>query len=295
MMLAIDKLLLSDTNPDGSASPQAWRQYGMNLDGLFTTAESLNTCKPRPGGTAVDVLPDGDNGKDNAFGKNILPILMGYFGSMGEMTNAMITNGDMTLLFSLSGSGQGGPACAATGKLFLGADLGKPPLFDGSDIWPIDPSSLTNPADATSAACVFPETAVAENTVQAQPPSELQVVLSLDGARLVLPIRHARISMQLDAQGATAGQIGGLIPAAEFVDAFKKAAGSMDDAFCDPNSATAQSLFNMIRDASDILSDGTQDPKKQCDAISIGLGFTMKHANLGSVAPAAPPSESCVP
>ena len=64
----------------------------------------------------------------------------------------------------------------------------------------------------------------------------------------------------------------------------------------DPNSPTLQSILNQLRQASDIMSDGSQDPAKQCDAISIGLGFTMKSAQLGPVAPPTPPpADPCIP
>jgi hypothetical protein len=41
------------------------------------------------------------------------------------------------------------------------------------------------------------------------------------------------------------------------------------------------------------MTDGTQDPTKVCDGISVGLGFDMKPAQIGVVAPPAAPSMSC--
>jgi hypothetical protein len=52
-------------------------------------------------------------------------------------------------------------------------------------------------------------------------------------------------------------------------------------------------LITSIRQASDILVDGTQDPTKPCDGISIGLGFDAVAANLGSVGPTEPASDTC--
>ncbi len=41
------------------------------------------------------------------------------------------------------------------------------------------------------------------------------------------------------------------------------------------------------------MSDGTQDPTKTCDGISIGLGFEMTLAQRGGVGPAKPTQMAC--
>ena len=52
--------------------------------------------------------------------------------------------------------------------------------------------------------------------------------------------------------------------------------------------------FAQIAQASDILTDGTQDPTKPCDGISIGLGFDGALVQLGTpVAPPPPPTNPC--
>ena len=49
-----------------------------------------------------------------------------------------------------------------------------------------------------------------------------------------------------------------------------------------------------IRKSADILADGTQDPNRTCDAISIGLGFEAVAAKVGAVAAAEPaPADPC--
>jgi hypothetical protein len=51
-------------------------------------------------------------------------------------------------------------------------------------------------------------------------------------------------------------------------------AGALDPSYCSPG--TKDFLITAIRQASDMLSNGTQDPNATCDAISVGLGFTAK-------------------
>ena len=47
--------------------------------------------------------------------------------------------------------------------------------------------------------------------------------------------------------------------------------------------------MDSIRQASDILKDGTQDPNEECDGISVGLGFEAKAVVVGDIAPAPQP------
>jgi len=113
-----------------------------------------------------------------------------------------------------------------------------------------------------------------------------------------IPIHHARFEMKFTPglDGAVEGQLGGIIDTEAFVAEIAKAATKFDTSFCDPNSPTMHAILNQIRQASDIMLDGTQDPAKACDGISIGLGFTMKAAQLGPVAPPDPPFiDPCMP
>ncbi|MDI1449520.1 hypothetical protein [Polyangium sp. 6x1] len=298
VVLAMDRLLIGDTNPDGTPNyTSGWKQYGRNIDGLVSTKNSVDVCKPAAGASPAGAYPDGDNGIDNSFGRNILPMFLGLSSDLSMVQNEAIANGELTYLLSVASLGQN--TCSTSSKLFLGANLGKQPAFDGSDVWPIDASSLTDPADATSAVCSFPSTAITPGLVDAGPPSQFTLLLlKLGAGDLKLPIHQARISLQLDDNQASAmnGQISGVLYTKELTDAMQKVAAQFDESFCDPSSPTLQSILNQIRQASDILSDGTQDPNKECDAISIGIGFTMKSAQLGGVVPAAPPPpDPCVP
>ena len=55
-----------------------------------------------------------------------------------------------------------------------------------------------------------------------------------------------------------------------------------------------ESIGEQLRQAADIMLDGTQDPNQTCNAISIGLGFEAVEANLADVAlPVPPPFQPC--
>jgi hypothetical protein len=83
--------------------------------------------------------------------------------------------------------------------------------------------------------------------------------------------------------------IGGVLNTQEFVAQVLKVAYLLD--LC--TNSILPTLVQEIEQASDILSDGTQDPTQTCDAISIGLGFDMASAQIGDVGPAAPVGMSC--
>ncbi|UQA64058.1 hypothetical protein [Polyangium aurulentum] len=296
-VLAIDHLSLGVTNPDGTPNYQnGWRQYGFNIDGLTSTKDSTDVCKPVAGTVPAVPYPDGNDGKDNSFGKNIMPIISSLSANPEEKVNELFSSGARTYMLSISASG-GGSACAATTKLFAGAPLGMMPQFNGTDLWPLDPVLLSNPADPTSATNVFLNSAIDGDTFK----SGLEANFTLDISNgesmfLHLPLRHVRLEMKLLPDGAIAGQLGGVMDTEEFVVEVQKNAAVFDDVFCDPNTPTLQGILSQVRQASDIMNDGTQDPTKTCNGISVGLGFTMKPVQLGAVAAPQPPApDPCAP
>jgi hypothetical protein len=184
-----------------------------------------------------------------------------------------------------------------TSKIYTGTPLGAPPKFDGSDCWPVAPEGLSNPNSLTSAKAVFPMGSVAINHWDTGPTNAtVAIQMKLGGITIHLDIHHAHLSMDLDPdhQGAQTGQLGGVIDTTQIVTEVKKVAGAFDPSLC--KGATIESILTQLAQASDILKDGTQDPTKTCDGISIGLGFTAKALSLGGIGPAAVAQpDPCVP
>src|SRR4051812_27304309 len=61
---ALHKLFLGNTDRAGTASPDAWKKFGYDLDGKTTTSiHDTAVCKPKD-----STVVDGENGIDNAFG-----------------------------------------------------------------------------------------------------------------------------------------------------------------------------------------------------------------------------------
>ena len=90
-----------------------------------------------------------------------------------------------------------------------------------------------------------------------------------------------------------AGYLSGVLATKELEDAIAKMAQALSPDLC--SGSTIESIKQSIRQASDIMKDGTQDPAKECDGVSIGIGFEAVRVTLGSVAPKASPSPDPCP
>ncbi len=55
-----------------------------------------------------------------------------------------------------------------------------------------------------------------------------------------------------------------------------------------PATCTARVTADTLRQASDIMVDGSQEPNKICNGISIGIGFEAKRAGIGGVSAPQP-------
>jgi hypothetical protein len=295
-VLAVDQLFLGDTDFGGVKSANAWKDFGFDIDGKTSTETSTDLCQPAAGGKKSISYPDGNAGIDNAFGKNLVQkILAPLAPDVSADVSAAIQAGETGLLLAFIGLGAEADHPAFTTRLYGGAPLGQPPLFDGSDCWPVLQELLEDPADIESSKTVFTASTLQANAWSSGGVATIE--LALGGTfPMHLTIRQARVSAVLDANhaGATLGQIGGVLDTEELADEFKRIAGNYDPSLCGGN--TIESILDQIRQYSDILADGTQDPAQTCNGISIGLGFTMKSAELGGVAaPALPPVDPCAP
>jgi hypothetical protein len=137
---------------------------------------------------------------------------------------------------------------------------------------------------------------VNNNTWVSGSKGSIDLMLSISGFTLDLTVGSAQIAFDMDSTHHTGsnGTIAGVLNTQTLISELQTVAGTFDPAFCDPNNPTFQGIASEIAQASDIMSDGTQDPTKTCDGISIGLGFNSALVQLGSVAaPTTPPPNPC--
>ncbi len=300
-VFAVNELLLGDTDRSGSPNPSAWKTYGFNLDNKIVNckgAECNNVkghCKPNAGASPSSVYPDGDDGIDNAFGKLLLPIITGLAQDASAQINESIQEGAFTIMLRIDALGTQANYVDLFTRLYAGVtlvdDMGNEliPKFDGTDEWPVAPELLDDPQDIDSSKVKFPSSYVNEHTWVSGSPGNIDLSLGVAGFTLTLKISNALIAMDLDPdrKGATNGTIAGVIPVEPLIEELRKVAGSFDEGLC--TGTTFDSLADQIRQASDMLQDGSQSEDKTCDAISIGLGFNAGTVQIGAVADPAPP------
>ncbi len=262
-----------------------FRGAGYDLDGLVSRAGDCRHCALVPDADPARVVTDGEGGVDNSFGANVVPLLEELAPGVETRENDAIAAGRFTLLFTLDSidDPDGTPDQWTTAALYGGADRGAPPVFDGTDVWPISGAALAT----------FPDSYVADGTWVSGSLGDVELPLALPGGvQLRLPIRHAGFSMRVHGSQASAsadhGVISGVVPLADLASALR---ASADASSCD----AYDSLIEQLRQMSDVMSDRTNgDPGRTCDAISIGVGFEGSAVIPGGVvAPDPAPPDPC--
>jgi hypothetical protein len=290
-VLAVNQLFF------GEGDNGQWKQFGFNIDGLVSTAQSTNLCQPAAGATPAEVYPDGNNGIDNSFGANLLPEILSLDPTWVSDINNGIQAGTFTVLLELDCLPAKGDVSQFTTKLFGGTALGMTPKWDGTDKWPVEPDLLNNPTDPESSSIVFPGCSLTDSNFYSGKNVTfvltVPVMTAMMSTSIKLTLYAAQMTMTLSAdhKTASAGMIGGVLNTQELLGQVEKIAVLLN--LC--TSSVLPELITTVEQASDILADGTQDPTQTCDGISMGLGFTMAAAEIGVVGPAAPVGMSCGP
>jgi hypothetical protein len=295
---AIDRLYFGDTDWLGNSSTAGWKEIGLNLDGWVSTATSTQHCTLFPGSVSAILKTDGTAGRDNSFGSNVLPLVHSLRADWSAEVNEGIANGAFTWLFHMEAFSPTLPSQnGIRGALYAGAPMTTHPLWDGSDVWPIAYSSVAN-GDPSVPNVRF-ESAYVVSNVWVSGPSTIPIPLELpfEDSALSLRIHRAQVVAEVrQTPGGLAlveGVFGGVLHVEEVIEAFLRILQAMDPALC--QTATFDTIADAFRRMCDILEDGTQDPSRPCEAISIGLGFHASPAHLGSVGAPQPPPSSCPP
>lgn len=253
----------------GAADPAAWRNIGLDIDGIASTRTSTDVCKLAAGAPA-GVHDDGVGGVDNSFGANVVPMLVAFFGSdVNAHMNATLLSAERTDLLAIRGAD-------AAGDATVGASLN---------------------------GAALPHAWIAGSTFVAAP-SEQQYQLALgkvgDGAatgfptELVLRIQHVQIVAPLRGGAWTieGGVLSGIIPVDEAVQDVHDTVLALHP---DESPDMLADFERMVRQAADILVDGKQDPTRPCDGISVGLRFAADAHGAQLHPPKALPGTQEVP
>jgi len=291
---AVDTVFLGEATRNGTLSNTAWKDYGYDIDGLVTTSQSTNVCTLYQGAPKSNQA-DGTGGIDNAWGAVLLPILQTAASqpTPSKTESQVIDAGGWTLQIQVTGLSDDPQQSAVglTSQLFVSGSYGGTPTFDTSTNWPVLSTSVHDGATIASGSTVqFSSSYVSNGTFVSGPgPNPLTLTFTFGGVTLPLTIHHAVFTFDhVDHADAAYGTISGVVDTDEFVAAMQAVAGNISTSLC---GAAFDGIADQIRQAQDILLDGTNTANVACDAISIGLGFTAKLvANPTTVVQAPPPS-----
>jgi hypothetical protein len=289
---AVSRYFLGDTDLDGKPSTvNGWKKFGFDLDGKISTSASTDLCKPDRAMVSSVGRRDGTDGIDNAFGESILGVLRGLNANFADDTNKALAAGGSTLLFDLEKLGAGPDYNPLPGRFYVGTALGTTPLYDGSDAWPVRSDLLADPADITTTKVRFPDAYVVDGTWVGHADGDIPLALHglpSSATPVHFVIHHAVVTLTLDAShdGVARGTLAGILSSDLLVVEANRLGREIDLTFCTDDYHA--SIDQIVRSAADILTDGTQDPARTCDGVSIGLGFEAKRVQLG--APTAPPA-----
>ena len=292
-VFAVNQLFLGETNRAGVPTKDAWKDYGYNIDGLTTTKTDSNVCT-RVGGADPAKQEDGNGGIDNAFGRTVLGFILGLVPTPSKTINDSIQGGSFTVLLEVTGLTDDPKQTntGLSGRLLVGgayddSDGGTPkkPTFAPDDNWPF------------RAMPIIPITGAYVNNgtfVNGAGGATVELALFIQGVQLSLSINRAAITFDhTGPNDITNGTISGVINTEALVSGIEKVAGRISTQLC--GGSTLDTIKQTIRQASDILSDGSNKAGVNCDAISIGIGFTGK--KIGDLTKTAvdkpPPADPC--
>ncbi|MBL8609285.1 MAG: hypothetical protein JNL38_18290 [Myxococcales bacterium] len=281
-VFAVQNLLFGDTDrTSGAASGEAWKKYGYNLDGKLSTSKSTDICTPAEGGSK-DAAVDGADGRDNSFGKNIVPIIQQLAGNdFGKSVNDSVQGGSFTVMFEVTGlKGEKQTNTGLSGQIFAGAKFdgipenqGKKPTFTKADNWPVSGELLNGDTIESGSKVKITDAYIVNGTFVAKA-DKITISLVLQGQALNISINKAIITMDVAGENAGNGTIAGVIDANELITGLKSVAGSISKSLCE--GTTFDNIAQQLRQFSDILSDGSNAAGQKCTGISVGLGFTGK-------------------
>jgi hypothetical protein len=300
MTFALRTLYLGEADRNGDPpSTTAWKDFGVNVDGLVSDKTSTDVCTLYAGAPKTNQV-DGNGGIDNAWGATLLPILQtaAALPTPSLVASQAIDTGGWTMQLQVTGLSDD-PKQSATGltaQIFSSGQYDNgTPTFDSATDWPVLSTSVNDGQTIASGAIArFDGAYVTGGTFVSGPgPDPLVLNVDINGVAISFNVHAAAITFDhTSPDAATNGTIAGVLDTQEVVSTFQSIAGQFSITLC--GSAFA-GIAQQIDQASDILGDGTNTSGTACNAISIGLGFdAARVANPTKVVPPpSPPPDPC--
>jgi cysteine-rich repeat protein len=317
------RIWIGETNLAGEESMNAWQGFGLDLDGTCTNSstcldvQNQQSCKP-----GSDQIPfDGELCRDNTFASlqpvaAAVPEIGARFGIGEAEFNCNLWRGSYTVIARMSGYNGRPNDSQVRVDVYISPGLVRPmpwecpsedfasqyPLWRLSNEFKIDPGNLAG----TSQDGELPESTVfdADGYVRDgylvfRIPDGSLVRLAGDGTRYrgfsmktYQGIWTSRLEREQDGRWHMHdGMAAGRVRREDLIMSFREIGlcpGVGLDGFYD-------SVVEYIEQNADVLSDGTNDAERDCDAMSFGIAFDAAQLTPGPLEDATPLVECCEP
>lgn len=317
--LAISSMRLGSRNKAGDLDPNAWKDIGMDLDGLCTGSD---TCEGQdsPAGcapTVPQVAYDGNYCRDNTFGRlefqaALVPEIAKKYGLNDDAFNCALCVGDYSFLIRVSGYNGEPDDESIRVDLYPSPGLesvlpwncadstwNQRPCFTPDMPWTVESDVLTEKGAGPDLppSTIFDDAAyVKQGSIVVHLPDDTLFWFPGYKALVVaypLRLQKAVVTGKL-ARGNDGvwriqnGVIAGRSRGADIVKGFRLIG------FCesDPN---YKLMSEFVDKNLDVLGDGTNDPGSTCDSMSVGVTFEALQATAGKAAAVTPLQECKVP
>lgn len=273
-----------------ATKPDDWKSLGLDLDCLSTTKTGDPFACKRAASANATVVEDGLQGRDNSFARNVggLVVMLESWGMVDNVElkqNEYCEQGHNGILVGIKGWNGLADDSRVEAAIYLSRGVRDatgqnevPAIWDGSDPWSIDTSSLTVgdlPKFLDDAAYV------ANNVLVAHLPDGVQITFEGSTTALELALNKSTISMRISDDRKTASEgvfagVWGAQTALASMSAFAEQSG-----ICSNNGAFP-TLIQIVANAPDARLDLVPKVDLACNAISFAMGFTAGRAKLGA-------------
>lgn len=292
LWVAVKRIYIGSMTSLGVSSDDAWREWGYDLDHVCTSLEdsktNIGTCRRHPE-AKQDFLEDGDLCRDNNFGHHVVALLNVSSDGFEKRVNEGILEGNTTWLFRISDVDDGANDGYAPAKLYRAQGVKMAGFkWDGTDVRKVLTDSVVG-GDLEKPFGDFPKGYIKDDVWVSGEPALHQLGLPGSGSLSVaLTLDSAVLTMQLapDHKSGTRGLVVGAIPVGSIENLLRPLAS--ESGFC-PGTALYSSLLRTVQRFPDVSigAPNLLDTTKECDGISIGLGFDV--ANVQPATELVPP------
>lgn len=283
LVLAIEQVFVGDTDRDELLSDAAWREFGFDLDGWNSNSQLGFHCKPIGDTKKSDIREDGARGIDNAWGADVVNgILSTLVANPTEKLRNQREAGQSSWLLRLAALGSSPSAAGLSGQWSLAEGSRD---AQGNLLLPTEDDSYAwHSWDGSTVASS--EGYLVDQQIVMRFASPIPIYLDFGSLKMRFPLQRAVLALEAPGPAQQRnGTLAGVIATEDLVASALEVAPLLDLRACDSSWPALVGILDSLRGASDILLDGTQDPARDCNAISFGVGLVARPRQLGASVP----------